>query len=223
MRTVNELKNIYEKRYENIETQVNLKEVRLYKKFRKLLLPGNFLIKDSSLLDLGCGKGNKITGFSENCKRVLAIDISENVIEVCKKKFPNSTIEFKAIDATNIEEKFNIVTAFGFSLFNTNDNELFLKTLKGFVDRNIDKNQTSFFIIRSHTDFSGNGQDSWYLHTKKDLAILKKEIEKNGKVEILFPHKKLSNYFSYGLYNFFAEVYRLLKKKKTFFIVIKYE
>ncbi len=222
MRTVNELKNIYEKRYENVDSVINEKEVRLYKKIRKLLLSPNLKINEMSLLDLGCGRGNKIFGFSEGFKRVLAVDISENVIEICKKKFNTDYIEFKATDATKIDEKFNIITAFGFSLFNTNDNQLFLKTLSGFVQRNFDEKQKSIFIIRSHTDFSGKGEESWYLHTKKDLDFLKKEIEKDAKVEIIFPHRIISNYFSFGLYNFFAEIYRLIKRKKTFFIVIEY-
>lgn len=226
MYTNKELEEIYDERYKSKEGKVNLRETILYNNYRKILLPNDFLSEKISNLDLGCGRGHKTIGFSSKFERVLAVDLSQNVIDHCKHFYSNvKNIEFVAQDATVITEKFNLITAFGFSLFNTSDNDLFLSNLFGFMDRNLLKETRSFLIIGSFTDFSGGGADSWYLHTKEDLAYLCSNIEKKGcQVKVVFPHKIGRNYFGAGIVNFVAEAAKLLKKKKrTFFIVIEHE
>jgi len=226
MYTNKELEDIYNKRYSEKESQVNNREVVIYNKYRNLLIPTRFRESGQvSNLDLGCGRGHKTIGFSRGFKRVLAIDISSNVISHCNELYNDSSIEFKAIDATEIKEKFNLISAFGFSLFNTPDNDKFLSNLDLFIVNNLEMDEESFFIIGSFTDFSGKGKDSWYLHTKKDLDYISKKIEAKyqAKVKLIFPHKRISNYFGSGIVNFAAEVVKLIKKKKrTFFIVIEH-
>ena len=225
MYTNQELEEIYDERYSQKELTVNQREVALYRKLQRILLPSEFLKGEVTNLDLGCGRGHKTVGFSNGFKRVLAVDLSKNVIEHCKRFYKsNSTIEFQATDATKITEQFNLITAFGFSLLNTSDNDLFLKNLKGFEKRNLVKDQQAFSIIGSFTDFSGKGAESWYMHTKSDLEYIKNKLEQSGSVvNIVFPHKKSSNYFGAGFYNFAAEVIKLIvKKRRTFFIVIKH-
>ena len=81
-------------------------------------------------------------------------------------------------------------------------------------------------IIGSFTDFSGQGEDTWYLHTRDDLEAIVHQLESkfSVKVEIVFPHKKILNYFGWGIYNFVAESMKLIiKRKRTFFIRIEHE
>lgn len=225
MYTNKELEEIYEKRYSKRDITQNKREISIYRKYRRILLPKHFLNESVNNLDLGCGRGHKTIGFSSMFKRVLAVDLSQNVIENCKELYGDSNIEFRACDATQIEEKFNLITAFGFSLFNTSNNDQFLKHYSDFYKNNSEKECRSFFIIGSFTDLSGNGKESWYLHTEQDLEYFSKHIKEKyqAKVRIVFPHKQINNYFGSGFYNFTAEVIKLVKKKnRTFFIVIEH-
>src|SRR5690554_2055784 len=174
-------------------------------------------------LDLGCGAGDKIMGFSEKFKAVLAVDISENAIALCNKKFDSNIVKFKCCNALNIKERFNVITAFRFSLFNTNDNTKFVSLLEQLMEQNLKKNEEQIFIISSFTDFSGTGLESWYKHTKKDIKEIKHAIENSTglNVRVIFPHKKLKNYIGWGVYNFFAELGKLIiKRNKIFFIIV---
>ena len=225
MYTNKELEEIYDERYSSKESAINEREVVLYRKLRKILLPNSFLSNSVSNLDLGCGRGHKTVGFTEGFDRVLAVDLSKNVIEHCKRFYQDKgNIEFRAADATLIEERFNLITAFGFSLFNTSDNDLFLDNVKGFESRNLVKDSKAITIIGSFTDFTGDGADSWYMHTKEDLSYIQRNLESNGStVNIVFPHKKSANYFGAGFYNFAAELIKLVvKRRRTFFIVIEH-
>ncbi|MBL4862289.1 MAG: class I SAM-dependent methyltransferase [Crocinitomicaceae bacterium] len=225
MYTNKELEEIYDARYSEKEAVINEREVILYRKLKNILLPKDFLAGEVTNLDLGCGRGHKTVGFTNGFKRVLAVDLSGNVIEHCKAFYQSKeNIEFKAVDAAKIEEKFNLITAFGFSLFNTPDNDKLLSDLQGFTDRNLKKGEKSFFILGSFTDFTGKGEESWYLHTKEDLKYIRHKLQESGaKVKVIFTHKKMGNYFGAGFYNFMAECYKLVtKRKKTFFIVIEH-
>ena len=228
MYTNKELEEIYDDRYSAKESAINQREVVLYRKLQKILLPDSFTRQSISNLDLGCGRGHNTdirAFFTEGFGRVLAVDLSQNVIEHCKQFYKDKeNIEFKAGDAMVIEERFNLITAFGFSLFNTSDNDLFLENVKGFESRNLIQGGKAITIIGSFTDFSGNGADSWYMHTKEDLSYIQSNLEANGSsVHIVFPHKIGTNYFGAGFYNFAAELIKLIvKKRRTFFIVIEH-
>jgi len=177
-------------------------------------------------LDLGCGLGHKTIGFASEAKRVLAVDLSENAISSCKKLYPEENIEFIAKDAKQIHEKFDVITAFGFSLFNTDDLSSFLANVTYFIEHNLKPQKGSVMIIGSFTDFSGEGKDSWYLHTKEELLEIQRMIKESvpSNVTFVFPHRKVQNYFGYGLVNLGAEFKKLIsKRKKTFFIRIEHE
>lgn len=225
MQNSEELKEIYESRYSDASDGKGIREIALYKKYRKLLIKQRTK-ENSKLLDLGCGIGFKTIGFSVPNEQVLAIDLSENAITFCKNQHKNELIEFKAMDAFEVTGEFNVISAFGFSLFNTDDNNRFLAVFNHFYKTNLLKESKSTIVIGSFTDFSGKGKDSWYLHTKEDLDYIQQEIEKQFpvKVSIVFPHKLLNNYFGSGFYNFAAESIKLLiKQKRTFFIRIEHE
>ncbi len=66
-----------------------------------------FLTEEQSILDVGCGAGDTLSQLKG--KRKLGIDISPEMINVAKKKYPD--IEFKQMDAENIylEEKFDVI------------------------------------------------------------------------------------------------------------------
>lgn len=225
MHNTEEIKAVYESRYKNASDQKGKREIVLYQKYRKLLL-SNHASTDLSLLDLGCGLGYKTLGFTFPHEKVLAIDLSENAINYCIEEHNNSTIEFKAMDAFQVNDEYKAITAFGFSLFNTNDNNRFIEVFKHFYTNNLSKEKGNMILIGSFTDFSGGGIDSWYLHTKEDLDFLGKEIEQqfSVKVSMVFPHRLINNYFGFGFYNFAAEFIKLIvKRKRTFFIRIEHE
>lgn len=225
MRSSEELEQIYNERYAEREASINLKERKLYAKLNRMLLPSEFTNDKVEMLDLGCGRAHKTLGFGEKFEKIVAIDLSEKVIEHCKSFYLDChNVEFVAGDATKVIGKFNLITAFGFSLFNTPDSKNFIDTFRHFSETNLDMSKKSFFIIGSFTDFSGTGSDSWYLHTKNEIRFLKEQIERLGfKVNLVFPHKKIKNYVGFGMYNFIAESIKcIIKRKKTFFIVIEH-
>lgn len=224
--TNKELQEIYNERYAKSEAKENFRETRIYSKLKNILLPGWFIHSEEVVnLDLGCGEGHKTIGFSSGFKKVVAVDISDKAIEKCNKLYELGSIEFLAKDAMFVNGKFTLITAFGFSLFNTADNLKFIEILHHFHSKNLDLKGKAFIVIGSFTDFSGAGEDSWYLHTKQDLEFLRTKIETRykAKVRIVFPHRKWDNYFGFGMYNLFSELVKLFfKRKKTFFIVIEH-
>jgi 2-polyprenyl-3-methyl-5-hydroxy-6-metoxy-1,4-benzoquinol methylase len=65
-------------------------------------------INPSSLLDVGCGEG-RFLGLLSNNIRKIGVDISPRPIRFAQAFHPN--IEFHAIDADQLEETFDVVTA----------------------------------------------------------------------------------------------------------------
>lgn len=84
----------------------NLIEIPLMKS----ILPN---LKNKTILDLGCGAGDMDMFFVENgAKKVVATDISKNMINSAKEKYKTSKIDFKVLKMENINslsEKFDIV------------------------------------------------------------------------------------------------------------------
>ena len=69
-----------------------------------------------SLLDVGCGDGNYIESLIPYCNRIVALDYSKNMLEVCKKRLDNYiddgvSISYVLNDFNEYEtdEKFDIV------------------------------------------------------------------------------------------------------------------
>lgn len=73
--------------------------------------------KDSRILDLGTGGGEKVLEFYPQCKEILGTDFSEGMIETANKNLKKSgrkNITFRIMDNLNMdvpEEYFDIVTA----------------------------------------------------------------------------------------------------------------
>jgi cyclopropane fatty-acyl-phospholipid synthase-like methyltransferase len=224
--SVNELKEIYERKYGSISLSGAQREKQIYSKYRDLLVMDGSLPEKREVLDLGCGTGYKTVGFHRKGDHTLAVDLSDNVIEFCNSVHAIGDIQFLAKDAYSVEGKFDLITAFGFSLFNTHVNDEFVQNVGHFVKNHLVQSKGSLMIIGSFTDFSGKGKDSWYLHTEHDLTYINDRLSQiHGlSIDIVFPHRVLRNYLGYGLYNLPAELYKLLfKRKKTFFIRLSYE
>lgn len=109
------MKNVYDnsdffESYQTMrESQINannLIEIPIMKK----LLPN---IKDKTILDLGCGDGKMDRYFVElGAKKILAIDISTNMINTALKENIYNNIDYMLLgmeDIDKIDEKFDIV------------------------------------------------------------------------------------------------------------------
>lgn len=68
-----------------------------------------------SVWDIGCGWGEFIDKASEavSVKRALGTDIAENIIAQARQNHPNSKAAFEHKDASEINEKFDLITLFG--------------------------------------------------------------------------------------------------------------
>lgn len=76
----------------------------------KSMLPD---LNGRTVLDLGCGCGGMSKYFVEKgAKRVLAVDISKNMLKVAKKQNNSEKIEYRCLameDISSIKEKFDVV------------------------------------------------------------------------------------------------------------------
>jgi len=66
-------------------------------------------LKINSVLDVGCGEGRFLGLLNSEINRKVGVDLSERAIGFAKAFHPN--IEFLAKDASEIDEKFDMVTA----------------------------------------------------------------------------------------------------------------
>lgn len=222
MLTKEELKDIYEKRYTSVSQDHSAREIAQYRKYFKVLLNwDSSSCADKHYLDLGCGLGAKTVGFNNGFKVVKALDLSETAIDICRNKFSDKPIEWEAGDAMSVSGKYELITAFGFSLFNTPDNQEFVSNVGHIIRQNFSE-QGGVLIVGSFTDLSGSG-DSWYMHSQNDLVEIQNRLktEHGVKVKVIFPHRRFSNYFSGGLLNLIAELRKLvLTRRRNFFIKI---
>lgn len=110
-----QVKNVYDEsgffeQYETMRSQEinanNLIEIPIMKS----ILPD---VKDKTILDLGCGSGDMDMFFVNNgAKKVVATDISQNMIDKAKQKYNTDKIDFTLLSMEQIgdlQEKFDIV------------------------------------------------------------------------------------------------------------------
>lgn len=96
--------------YKNMrETNLNANEL-IEIPIMKSLIPE---LKGKRVLDLGCGNGSMSKYFIENgASYVLALDISNNMIEEAKEKNNDKNIKYEVLgmeEISNIKEKFDLV------------------------------------------------------------------------------------------------------------------
>jgi|SRR3989338_599677 len=73
-----------------------------------------YITKESILLDLGTGSGEKVIPFAKNCKRVYGIDNSKSMIAKAKQNVKLKNAKFKIGDNNNIpyqNKTFDIITS----------------------------------------------------------------------------------------------------------------
>lgn len=75
---------------------------RELEKYLRFLIP-----PDSSVIEIGCGTGETLAAL--NTVRGLGVDISPDMIEIAKKKFPHIEFEVGDLEDLQIEEKFDYV------------------------------------------------------------------------------------------------------------------
>lgn len=110
-----QVKNVYDEsgffeQYETMRSQEinanNLIEIPIMKS----ILPD---VKGKTILDLGCGSGDMDMFFVNNgAKKVVATDISQNMIDKAKQKYNTDKIDFTLLSMEQIgclQEKFDIV------------------------------------------------------------------------------------------------------------------
>jgi SAM-dependent methyltransferase len=66
--------------------------------------PGNLVVAD-----FGCGPGNFLPFLAKKFKKVIAVDYSENLLEVAKRNGQYPNIEFKELNMKNLKELHNSV------------------------------------------------------------------------------------------------------------------
>lgn len=109
------MKNVYDNasffnEYKTMrEQEINANNLIEIPIMKKILPP----LKGKTILDLGCGSGDMDAYFIEKgAKRVVATDISKNMIEQAKEKYNNKKITYlmlKMEKISSINEKFDIV------------------------------------------------------------------------------------------------------------------
>lgn len=128
---MNKRKNIEE--YFNTSAKVRQKWYERNYYYNKLLIKYfSFLIKPgSSVLEIGCGLGDLLNGVKPGY--AVGIDISEEMIKIAGKKFPNIKFMVSEIENFNLNEKFDYVIISDLTGFLW-DIQSFFKNLKKVCD-----------------------------------------------------------------------------------------
>lgn len=71
-----------------------------------------YIDKNNNVLDLGCGCGSGSFILSKKAKQVTGVDDSQETIDYAKRCWKAKNIEYHCMDALQIKESFDVVTAF---------------------------------------------------------------------------------------------------------------
>ena len=70
-------------------------------------------LQGKSLLEVGCATGEFCDAASRTCRRVLGIDISEEILQVARERFPESSFrQAEIFDLESTGERFDVICAF---------------------------------------------------------------------------------------------------------------
>ena len=92
------VQSVYNKWAESYDKMEN-KTRDLDKKVTRFML-AEITSLSSSILELGCGTGKNTEWFIKNAKRVVAIDLSEEMLNKAKQKYPVDNLTFQQADIT---------------------------------------------------------------------------------------------------------------------------
>lgn len=221
------VRDAYIKRYSGFEALPSFKTETQYLRKIAANIAKNYAIdynQFNTYLDLGCGLGIKTAIFSNFFTTSMGIDFVDNAIQIATLLNDNEKLTFKTIDVTeqNTIGKWNFITAFGLSLFNTHDVTACINEIKNTI--NTYATDKAILVIGSFTDFSGKAPTQWVNHSRNDLTVILRELNavQNYSATIYFPHKDPANYFGSGALNFLTEWYKLIfTKRRYYYIVVK--
>ena len=179
----------------------------------------------ASYLDAGCGFGIKTHVFSRHFSHSFGIDFSENAIEICGllNDSPDN-LSFSVKDIEDFaDERYDMITAFGLSYFNSGDIELLAKSIALTAKRLL--NQGGILFIGTRTNYSGKSDTGWHYLTKKELKQLKNQLKDQltgAMVEIVSPDNKMKYLNSGNAIQAAGSLRKsILNKPKDLFIIIK--
>ncbi|MBK8626548.1 MAG: class I SAM-dependent methyltransferase [Saprospiraceae bacterium] len=174
----------------------------------------------STCLDIGCGFGLKTYYLTNKFRKVVGADFVENIIRVNELLNDCKDLKFITYDfysTVQFIEKFDCVTAFGFSILNVKDQSEYINKVEKLL---ANTNEKGMLIIWSFSDFSGNEPTGWYNHTKDEInQLISKLDSKYSQVRIFYPYNKVvckSIFTTLGLKNFL----RFFQSKKYYFLII---
>lgn len=129
-------------------------------------------LNNSSILDIGCGFGDFYEYLIKNKVKLnsyTGIDINNNFIEICKKKFPNTSFEIKDMFSLG-KKKYDYIFAFGvFSLKFKGINNL--KLIKDFVNKS-EYNFKKGLVINYISNQQGSIKPESFVKTFKSNTLM---------------------------------------------------
>ena len=107
---LNEVRNYFDKKAQTWDEQIYRNEHVI-----DVIIKHSGIRAGASVLDVGCGTGALISDYlSHGAKKVVAIDISQNMIAIAKKKYQNQNVKFYCEDATYFksDERFDSIVIY---------------------------------------------------------------------------------------------------------------
>ncbi|MFL8710611.1 class I SAM-dependent methyltransferase [Clostridioides sp. GD02377] len=98
---------------------------------KEIIIPKLNIIRNSNILDIGCGVGRLADDIVPVCNYYLGTDFAEDLIGIAKKRFSNDNCDFQVCDFINIlhdkkiksKKPFNMILLAGVAMY-INDDEL---------------------------------------------------------------------------------------------------
>jgi len=178
-------------------------------------------------LDAGCGFGLKTAIFSKEFNESTGIDNNERIIAICQ--LLNSNKQKLNFFLKDIEDadlgRYEFITAFGISYFNTDDIELLIDRITK-ISRSL-INDGGYMLIGTRTDLSGTTLSGWYYPTKKDILKIKYQLKlklPGYKIIVARPDHSISYLLSGDLFKTLGSLRKvIMNKPRDLFIIIKNE
>ncbi|MBN8704807.1 MAG: class I SAM-dependent methyltransferase [Bacteroidetes bacterium] len=176
----------------------------------------------NSLVDLGCGIGFKTNILFSRIKKAIGIDFIQKAVETGNVLTPGPDLSFICDDVLCPVHpvKGDLVSAFGLSVLNTSDPDLFVSRIILISENYLLAGGTIWIL--NPTNFSGTAPGGWYNHTKQELKNLKTLLQKTGKFEVTldFIHHSPAFFVKDGFYWFLHRFFRLITGKPQFYSLL---
>lgn len=128
-------------------------------RYREVL---KYIKEGDSVLDVGCGVGYGSLILSENAKKVIGVDDSQETINYANKHWSKKNIEYQCKDAFEIEGLYNVTAAFEI-IEHIKDTEKFFQKL-GEITKDV------LVLSVPHTNIPVKNKFHWRHFTKKDIV-----------------------------------------------------